>query len=268
MNFFYAVYKKNKRINRRAYPISLFVSILTGGIFNVLFPLFVYKFVFNGNVNVEFAEATGTSDYITYITLGSAMNVLAVTILLNVGRAMINEIREGTLEPFLLSPASRTGYFVGCFIEQTGRSMLELLIIIVTGVIFGASFSVGTIQGMSIVLLISFFSFFSMAILLSVIMVYTRETYIIQSTLFITMDFICGVMFPVEFLPVWLQKISILFPLTHVLRLFRNIVILGESAMSNSGLIILLLCQSMLYFVIGIYLFEKLEKKLIEDVLS
>jgi len=65
-----------------------------------------------GNLDGEFGKYTGGADYMTYIVLGSALNVLAVSTLMNIGRALISELREGTLETLLLSPAPRK---TGCW---------------------------------------------------------------------------------------------------------------------------------------------------------
>lgn len=267
MNNIFSTAKKNRLIIKRAYPWSLLLSRVTNGVFNVLFPTFIYMYMFKGRVNENFFNITGTNDYITYIVLGSALNVMAVSVLMNVGRAMINEIREGTLEPFLLSNASRVGYFIGCFLEQTERALLEFFVVILVGLLLGAQLISVISMQVIISLALAMGSFFSMAMLLSSIMVYTRESYITQSTIFIIMDFICGVMFPVELLPKFLQYISKILPLTHAIRMFR-LVVSGEMVINHLDLLFTLLILSIIYFVIGIFTFNLFEKKLVEDILS
>ena len=137
-NVILATYRKNRMGILRAMPWSFMVSRIITGITQIVFPYFVYWYFANGVLGEEFSSYTNGADYMTYIVLGSALNVLAVSTLMNVGRALITELREGTLEMLLLSPASRGQYFLGCLLEQTMRALLEFGAVLVTGALFGA----------------------------------------------------------------------------------------------------------------------------------
>jgi len=185
---------------------------------------------------------------------------------MEVGRAFITELREGTLEPFLLSSASKTGYFIGCLVEQLGRSILQLSVVLLLGIVFGAHI-IGIFSFQSIIVIaLAILGFFSMALILSSIMLYTRDTYITQNTLFTLMAFVSGVSFPMEYLPTWLQCISHLFPMTPALKLFRLVVISNQSIIQHMDLILELLILSGVYILIGVLWFNKLEKKLTENI--
>ena len=121
----FSTYHKNRIGILRAVPWSFMVSRVITGVTQIIFPYFVYRYFMHGNLNNEFSKYVNGADYITYIVLGSALNVLAVATLMNIGRALITELREGTLEMLLLSPAPRSEYFLGCLLEQTTRAFLE-----------------------------------------------------------------------------------------------------------------------------------------------
>ena len=110
----WSTYKRIRTGILRAVPWSFMVSRVATGVTQILFPYFLYRYFMKGNLSPAFLRYTGGADYITYIALGSALNVLAVSTLMNVGRALITELREGTLEVLLLAPASRGPYFAGC----------------------------------------------------------------------------------------------------------------------------------------------------------
>src|SRR5699024_8535569 len=150
-----------------------------------------------GNVSGEFSEYAGGADYMTYIVLGSALNVLAVSTLMNVGRALITELWEGTLEVLFMSPAPRQYYFVGCLLEQTTRALLGFGIVFVPGVLLGVNLKYFFSLDAIIVIFLAILSFFCMGITLSSLMLYTRNTYLTQNTLFITMSLVCGIVFPI-----------------------------------------------------------------------
>ena len=98
-----AVYKKNRTISLRAYPWSFIISRVSGGIIGVLLPLVLYYFVFDQKNTVSMAFALDGLDYVTYVITGEILSILSFSILMNVGRCLITEIREGTLDTFLLS---------------------------------------------------------------------------------------------------------------------------------------------------------------------
>ena len=104
-NVIYTTYRKNRIGVLRAVPWSFVISRILNGISQIIFPYFIYHYFMHGNLNNQFNEYTNGADYVTYIVLGSALNILAVSTLMNIGRALITELREGTLEMLLLSPA-------------------------------------------------------------------------------------------------------------------------------------------------------------------
>ena len=134
----FSTYQKNRIGILRAVPWSFMVSRIATGITQIIFPYFIYHYYMHGNLNREFSEYTNGTDYVTYIVLDSALNVLAVSTLMNIGRALITELREGTLETLLLSPAPRSKYFIGCLLEQTTRALFEFGTILVVGALLGA----------------------------------------------------------------------------------------------------------------------------------
>lgn len=263
-----AVYYKNRQIVLRAYPYSFMIQRILGGIFAIALQMIMYYFVFNGNMETQFEQYVGSSDYVSYIVLGQMLNVLSFATLMNVGRCLISEIREGTIDNFILSPASRIGYFVGSYIEQLGRSFVEYMIMLLLGFVLGMRLSVVMIVKCLFILIIASLAFFSVAILVSTIMIYTRDTYLVQNTVFIFMELVCGVFYPVEYMPCYLQCISKCFPLTPVLILFRRCILLEQTISQNWSLLLHIFLLSLCYVVLGYWGYKKVEKKLIEEVLA
>lgn len=267
-NICIAVYKKNRYTTLRAYPYSFMISRITGGIFAIILPMLLYHYVFNDEVTSSFMGYVGSSNYLTYIVLGQALNVLSFATLMNVGRCLISEIREGTIDNFLLSPASRIGYYLGVYIEQLGRSILEYLVMIAFGWCLGMRIPLDKIFILLVVFIVASFAFFSISITVSTIMVYTRDTYLVQNTIFLLMDCICGVIFPIEYLPKIVQVIADFFPLTVMLKIFRNSILLNSSLYECRFLFLQLLILSIFYISFGYFGFKRMEKRLIEEVFA
>ncbi len=265
-NIIIATYTKNRIGIKRALPWSFIFSRVVGGISTIVFPYFIFYYFANGNLSSEFLSYTSGADYMTYIVLGSVLNVLAVATLMNVGRALMTELREGTLEPLLLSPASRSGYFVGCLFEQTSRALLEAAAVLIVGWLLGAHVvSVFSLDSIATIILATI-SFFCLGLFLSSVMMKTRDTYITQNTLFNTMTLVCGVVFPLEYLPSWIQAVAQIFPLTPAIRLFRLVVINGESIFSNLSDVFHIVVLCVIYATIGMLWYREIEKTLLEKI--
>lgn len=263
-----AVFLKNRENVKRAYPWSFMLSRIFEGVFSICVPFVIYYFIFEKNVSDVFQSYAKTSDYITYIVLGESVYVVAFATLMNVGRCMILEIREGTLDIFILSPASRMGYFLGAYLEQILRSLFEFGIVVLIGLILGAEIRISQLPLLIIMLFTISLSCFSCAMLLSSVMVFTRDTYLTQNTLFTIIGLVSGALFPTQILPHGLQILGSLIPLTHGLTAFRNCILRGESILQNISPLLIMLGLSVIYAVVGFAFLRKLEYKLIENIYS
>lgn len=262
----FSTYQKTRIGIMRAVPWSFMVSRVVTGITQIVFPYFIYHFFMQGNLNSEFSEYANGADYMTYIVLGSALNVLAVSTLMNIGRALISELREGTLETLLLSPAPRGNYFLGCLLEQTGRALLEFGTVLIVGTLLGANLKYFFSFQSLVVIILAILSFFCLGITLSSVMLYTRNTYLTQNTLFVTMSVVCGITYPIQYLPNWVQGVAQIFPLTPAVTLFRMVVIEHQSLAENYFLVIQVIVLSAIYLIIGAVWYVKMERKLIENI--
>ena len=268
MIFLNAIITRNFYINTRIYPFTFMIGRLIGSLGAVFFPLIIYKYIFSENLSNDFIAVTGTSDYFIYIITGVSIYTFGVATLMNTGRAFITEIREGTIDVFIMSSTPRILYFIGCMIEQIWRSFIEFIIIIIIGLIFSLNFQSFITIDMFFMFILLLFSFFSMSIFISTIMIKTRDTYITQNTIFHVILLICGITFPIEFLPEILQKISQLIPITHCIEIFRNLIINSIPLIQQMDSILKLIILSSIYIVVGYVWYLRVEKKIIEELFT
>lgn len=261
-----AVMKKNRIITKRAYPWSFIISRVSGAIFALVGPVLLYYFVFEKNMSKMYELSTNNFNYLQYIVIGEVLNTLSFSTLMGVGRCLITEQREGTLETILITPMSRNGYYLGVYFEQFVRSLIESLSILVVGLMIGARIPLKIVPNVLLAICLSSVAFFSVAILVSSVMIYTRDTYLVQNTLYILMSCICGVAYPVEYLPTIMRYIANCFPLTYAINITRNCVN-GVEAIKIKDVVLLMLL-SIIYYIVGFYSFKIQEKKLIEQVLA
>lgn len=243
--------RKNRAINKSTYPISMIFQRVVTILGAFILPLVMYIFVFNSNLSDEFLKSTKTSDYLSYLTLGQGFLIIIVATLMNVGRAIITEYRQNTLVNLLYSPASVLSFLFGVFMEQFMRTMIEFFSILIIGIILGANISLTQFFILLFFIIISSLAGFSIGVVTSAIMLKTRDTFITQNILMTVISLICGITVPIGFLPEFVQGISLLLPLTHLLIAFRNCVILNQSLYENRFGILIATILTVIYTFIG-----------------
>nr|WP_229521901.1 ABC transporter permease [Paenibacillus monticola] len=253
---------RNQRANRRAYPWTFTLGHIIDGAYLVLISFFSYVYLIQGDVDSQFAVYTGSNDYLTYVIIGGLLNIFSISMMMNISRALITEWREGTLEALLLSPSNRSGYFVGNAIQQLYRSGLELLVVLSFGLLAGLRLPFPHLWSVIVGGLIYLLSCYAMALVLGSIMLFTRDTYIVQNTLFAVTALLCGFQFPRQYLPEMLQHAGEIFPLTHSLQLLRGALLTGDVIRLMDILPIVLL--STVYIAVGLWSNRLVERRLFE----
>ncbi|AIQ64354.1 hypothetical protein PSTEL_15915 [Paenibacillus stellifer] len=253
---------RNQRSNLRAYPWTFTLGHIIDGVYLVLVSYFSYVYLIKGDIDSRFAVYTGTTDYVTFAIIGGALSLLSVSMMMNVSRALITEWREGTLETVLLSPSSRFGYFAGTVVQQLYRCMLELAAALIVGVIAGLRLPHAEFLPVLTGILLYLLSCFSMGLLLGCVMLYTRDTYFVQNTLFALTSLLCGFQFPREYLPAILRTAGEVFPLTGALQGLRQSLLTGQ--MPSGGSLLRVLLLSALYILIALPAERRIERRMFD----
>ncbi|MFZ5969318.1 MAG: ABC transporter permease [Bacillota bacterium] len=263
-----ATFKRNFMIQLRAYPMEFFIGNLLTALYTVLGAYFMYHLLFQGKMDDSFQGITGTADYMTYVILGSGIYLFVVRTHLNVSRSLITEMRTGTLESLMVAPFDRVGYFVGNMLQQTMTTSVELAISILFSIPFGINLSGVNISALLLAVVFSLAAYFGMSLILAAVMLYTRDTYISQNTLFLTIFVLCGITFPVEYLPRWAQFIAHFIPVTHSLKLIRGSTMMNMGILEQMDSLISLGLLAVTYSLIGFTWMKRVEKIALENTLA
>ena len=169
------------------------------------------------------------------------------------------------LKEVLVAPISRTSIFIGKIIGGATDSLIQSLILLLIGIIFG---KLGIIPGLHfgliaffislIVLLITTTSMVSVGLIIGSRMDSPEGFQLITSFLLFPIFFLSGALFPINKLPAWLAPFTFLDPLTYAVDALRN-VILGASQFHlffDFGIIITF---SVIIIIIGTFAFEKMK---------
>lgn len=262
----YGTMKKDLMIKYRAYPMHFFVGNIMTGLYTVLGAWMMWKFLFEGNMSSDFSGFTGTEDYISYVVVGSLTYLFVVRTCLNVSRSLITELREGTLESLMLAPFKRVEYFLGSMLVQTVTTSAEIIVSLVIAIPFGINLSHSHMGAFVIAFIVSLYAFFGVSMVLGSIMLYTRDTYISQNTLFAFIFLVCGISFPVQYQPKWLKIISDIIPVTEAVSMIRNTLLSGMKIGEQMSSIRHILFFSTIYIAFGFINMKRCEKIALEKI--
>lgn len=250
----------------RAYPMHFFIGNVLTVFYTVLGAYFMYHLMFNGQLNGSFQAFAGTSDYMTYVIIGSLAYALVVRTLLNVSRSLVTELRQGTLESLMMAPFNRMGYFIGNMLEQTVTSLGEVLISMLICFLFGLSLA--HINGITFLvsLVITLYTYFGLSLCLGAVMLYTRDTYISQNTLFLFIFLVSGVIFPVDYLPDVLKIMGGMLPVGDSIYCLRASVISGSQLTTLIPVYLKMFLMGTAYLIVGYFSFRKVEQIALEKI--
>ncbi len=213
----------------------------------------------SGDQIAQFSTTAGTPNYLGYTTVGLAgwtwWNFLAVS----VGLALTAERTAGTLFLTWLSPAPQAFLIFGhaaamgikfailvaamvllswaIFQFPLALEMLPLLLVLVMGLAAGAAFG----------------------LIVAAVVVRHRHSALLTNSLIGALAFMVGISYPVDVLPIWIQKLALIVPATWVVRGARASLVFGDSSDALISAVVLLV-STLAYGAVGIWLFGKLTR--------
>lgn len=122
-------------------------------------------------------------------------------------------------EEFQAAPISNAAYVIGEVLAGMTRALLAGCVILVLGALFGVVLSYNACFWSAF--LLNSFVFSSLAVGLAMLVKSHADQAMMTSFIITPMSFLGGTFFPIEYLPVWAQKILLILPLTHTANALR-----------------------------------------------
>jgi ABC-2 type transport system permease protein len=206
-------------------PAMWATQLLTMSLFQMAFFVYVATFVNNPEVTV------------TYVAIGNALQSLAYVSVFAVCNITGEEKNQGTIQNLLVSPASRFSVFVGRAMFQIVNGLATVVIaFIYAAFVFNVDFSSANLLGLALVILVTTFAMTGFGLMLSSLGLFLRTSMIIANVFLFIGLLVCGVNFPVSYLPEWLQPLSYAIPMTYGTEAAR-MAVAGSSLGDISGLL-------------------------------
>ena len=203
-------------------PILLFFSLFQPIIFLVLFTqlltnLSKFPGVLPAGVSyLEFA----TAGILLQNAFGSALQS---------GNSIVFDIDSGFLQKMLVTQVSRSAILLGRLTSDAFRVVVQSAIILALAYVLGASVTTGPLGILLIFFTIAFFGLAWSGISLALGMkTRSAETvFAIGGFLTFPLLFLSPALFPINFLPDWVQNVSMFNPISYAINAIRTLMITG-----------------------------------------
>lgn len=219
----------------------------------ILMPLAqMFFFVFLGTY------ANG-ADSASFYIIGNALQITAVSGIFGMTMSIGGDRDSGTLGYIFGTPANRLVVFMGRAMMNILDGALGVVIAFVWGVLLmGLNLSNTNLPALGLVILITTISTCGLGLLLGCIALITVNVMFVNNFVYFLLLIFSGANIPINTLPVWMQSISFILPLTRGITAAREVVG-GGSLAQVAPLLIGELIVGAAYFTLGYFLFKIFE---------
>jgi ABC-2 type transport system permease protein len=171
----------------------------------------------------------GTANTFQFLAPGFIALTAVMGVLSGLGAAISREKEQGTMDGLMVAPVSRYSIVVGKILAQTVRGLIQgFMILIISMFLFGVRVY-GNPLLMMLVMLLGVASFSGIGIVVTSMAAEQETAQMMMMMLQFPMMFLCGIVFPIEQLPIWLQAVGKLLPLYYAADALRKIMVLNAS---------------------------------------
>jgi ABC-2 type transport system permease protein len=152
--------------------------------------------------------------------------IVAMTVLMSslfAGISVVWDREFGFLKEILVAPLARTGIVLGKAIGGTGVALVQALLLLVLAPFLGVKLSVGLVLTLIPVVVLLSLGLSGLGILIASFMQSQQGFQLLIQILIFTLIFLAGVFFPVNNVPLWMEVISKVNPLTYGVDAIRQV---------------------------------------------
>jgi ABC-2 type transport system permease protein len=215
----------------------------------------------DGSGLARFVQATGVSDFLGYIAVGTTIWMWQNVVLWNVGFAMRNEQMRGTLESNWLSPTWRFSHLLGSSLVQLFTMMLFLVMSALEyGLLFGVHFE-GNPALALLVIAAAIPSIYGLGMAFASLVITAKEA---NAFVYLARGFVmifCGITFPVSILPGWMQAFAQWLPQTYIIQAMRQAALMGMDLQALLPSLTALLWFGAFWVTTGFLFFNWMERR-------
>ncbi|PKN85207.1 MAG: hypothetical protein CVU46_11780 [Chloroflexi bacterium HGW-Chloroflexi-8] len=259
LNVLFVIANKDWKVYWR-YPINALVNILNPLIW--LAPIFFLGKAFSQNGEaLGFAAYTGSTDYMSFLILSTAISNFTSAVFWGMGYALKNDMDSGVLESNWMTPIPRLLILIGRTLNSLlVTSIISLIMIILASLIFGFR-TTGNIWASVLTLIPMLLGLYGFGFGFAALVMIMREANTMVDMGQFLIDLFSGSQFPVTVLPRWLLPVALSIPLTYGYDAVRGWLLNTKTILPIQTEIQLLLVFMVVMIIAGVFVFRKLERR-------
>jgi ABC-2 type transport system permease protein len=201
---------------------------------------------------------SGHPSYFDFIAPGIMAMTVMMSVMTGLPVAISQEKEIGTMDGMMVAPVNRLSILLGKTMAQTGRGLIQGVIILALAIgIFGVAIQ-GSILLVFALLLLGVFSFVGLGIVITSFTKDQETAQMLMMTLMFPMMFLSGVFFPIQQMPWYMQDISKALPLTYASDALRKVMVLGAGIPQISTELIILIVFGIVMIAIALPVFRRM----------
>jgi ABC-2 type transport system permease protein len=169
----------------------------------------------------------GNPNYFEFMAPGVMAMVIMMAAMIGLAGSVSRERELGTLDGILAAPISRLSIVAGKIAAQGVRGLLQAALTLILAVLLFGVVVHGNLGLLALLLVLTVFSFIGVGIMISAIASEQETAMTIMMTVMFPMIFLSGAFFPIQQMPVVLQWVSKVMPLTYAVQALRECIVLG-----------------------------------------
>jgi ABC-2 type transport system permease protein len=238
-------------------------------VFWAIFPIFWFiPFILQGQAFVgglestNFAQITGTGEYIPFIVIGAVLNSYVNTLLYGMGENIRKEAYQGTLDYVLTAPCNKAYVLMGKAIsESLSSTIFATSQLTISVLLFGMNITLGMVIPVFFITILLILGLYGISLIMAAFSLMYKQSYDLSESIGYIFYIFAPVRYPIESLPTWAQIFGKLIPLTYALIIVRSFMLLGTDFSTVYLDVIALLIIDIVLLLAGFYLFSWMEEK-------
>ncbi len=186
-----------------------------------------------GEISLQFINVSNTQiNLVGYTLSGQVCWMLFVNASIFGGAFFLRERWGGTLEVLFLSPASRMGIITGTALAGASNFLWFIVGLVIAVVLLNVQLNIVSWVAVVVSLFVSFLVLIALGMFFETFFIASRLGGMWATAIQEPMQFLSGLIFPIQYLPKVLQVLAITIPFTYVLLIVRG-TLLGSLTLES-----------------------------------
>jgi len=208
-----------------------------------------------------FAQFSGTSDYMSYVLIGTALSNFILTVFWGMGFALKEDMDAGVLESNWLTPVSRIHILIGrTLTSMFTTTVTSIIMLVIAALLFGFQ-PTGNVVAAVLVAIPMLIGLYGFGFAFAAIVLLMRDANTLVDVSSFLVQGLSGANFPVRSLPYWLIPISLAMPLTYGFDAVRGFLLKTSTLYPLQLEVLMLIVFMFVMLWFGAWMFNRTERK-------